>query len=1607
MHAPVIYEFDSGYVLAVPTGGGAVATGGIEDGEYFTIRDSAGLVSATFEFDKDGRLTLPAGTSTAVPIKETDSSLSVARSIVQVLQSSPLRASLSLTPRLLTNSRVQVGGSRGAQLTISPGSALTLEAARPGTAPSATLQLPATLAMQLPDPLTIHIPPSGILDGETFVISDGLTSVTFEFENIFFGNGVATGNRAVAFAPTDTPEDIGRSLVNEIAGSGLFVEPTMLGGTGNVDLGGGANFVLQLPAAAPNSLTQIGLLSLQVPPGGGGDVRDGDYFTITQGTTNYLFEFEDIVTVPGGDGARRVGSILIGFNPADTQNQLAGRIVTRLNSIPGLTLNAVNAGGGVINMTPPGVVVVTLPLVPNHLFQTGPLALQSPPSGGAAVRDGDEFTISDGSTSFLFEFEDTVTVPGGNGRSLVGSILIPFSPLDTQDQIADRILAVLPTVAGLNLNAIKMTGSARVHLGSVAYDTNAGTRVALNTSASHLSQTGSSDTLVDGQRLFITDGTKVATLELDLNDSVLPGSAAVNVAAGSTPHQIASEIIFEINRAALGLSPRHEGGGLIHVGGTVLHDLDTTGVPGIAKLGTGGAVPDGQAFYVTEGAVTKRFEYDKDGTVTPGSIRIPITDAMSRDEISLATVSAMSPGVSSLGIAPRYLGDGLIDVGGNDESDVLTLSTSLEIDAAFPPLQFRVPGPGGGAGGVIDQETFTITNLVTATDYVFEFDNNGVVLPGHLAIPFQYTNSQNDVARRIITAIAGNVPGLAPVNLGGGVVNLGGDPLEFELAFEDGLPLVATGMRGTHTPRVQVVFSPSDDFTAHDVANSIVTSINGTLNLDVQASAGASRTADQRRVELVHTSAFPWDIQFTSDDGAAFALEMPQEVIKQDKDLLRIIGVSVVDPGPLGYDSVHPDDLFTVDPNTHLPGDAFSGFNSPARGQNNVFEGLYLDDFIIGFAERGEAVSNAITSANSTFVTNPDGQPLVTEGEYQLEIRRGPDLSSPLVTAALSRSIDTNDRMATGQTLLVQRGLDIADGQTFTLSDGVRHVVFEYLDTTIPDNQPEPGRLGIPFTPAEADYVVAQRVRDAINGPDAQAVLDVTAAIADGTLIGRGSPMYSTSARVNLFGPVTLVSHATDVEEVNDSIATATPTGIFGLDSAPFLGQGGIGDNENFPLRRGFDVDLFRVDLTARTTLRIDIDAFEIGSNLDAFVRIFDQNGNPVLDPFTGLPITSDDDAGPVEFRNRLDPYLEFVPQQSGTFYIGVSGFNNVAYDPARPGSGVESRTTGFYQIEISFGRSTHADYVLYDEQGDSNLFRDQGQILIFGNTVTDSSQYGIFSTAADRQGQDLDIPRMGPVRKTPKLNTEDLVPGVVIANNVLAFNGNPTTGAGGGIYFAGDTNPATEQTAAVPFGRIVNNTIYGGVPISPTPIPVDVVFTIATSSGMANDIEELRVQIDRLNSQMRAANLDAWYGLVTYPAGNPNDAPRQIQNLSDFATFTLPDSPFSTFVTAGSTEYGSQAVLEALNALDPSTNFSFRTNSSVVVIALTDEDDDSPAIDVTAALSALTDPRQPAKFFGLTLDPNSTLGGRTGGRNYRGGQRGSDCVEQHPGGVGDGHLGR
>ena len=115
------------------------------------------------------------------------------------------------------------------------------------------------------------------------------------------------------------------------------------------------------------------------------------------------------------------------------------------------------------------------------------------------------------------------------------------------------------------------------------------------------------------------------------------------------------------------------------------------------------------------------------------------------------------------------------------------------------------------------------------------------------------------------------------------------------------------------------------------------------------------------------------------------------------------------------------------------------------------------DDIIIGFAERGERVTNA--NSNSTFPAIATADTPVNEvlqGTYQLEIRRAAEYATPLqstpleledIELLLERTFDTNDRLADAVTIVAPHGSDIADGQTLTLTDGIQDVtlVFEEL----------------------------------------------------------------------------------------------------------------------------------------------------------------------------------------------------------------------------------------------------------------------------------------------------------------------------------------------------------------------------------------------------------------------------------------------------------------------------------------------------------------------------------------------------------------------------------
>ncbi|MFV1964695.1 MAG: S8 family serine peptidase, partial [Pirellulaceae bacterium] len=250
--------------------------------------------------------------------------------------------------------------------------------------------------------------------------------------------------------------------------------------------------------------------------------------------------------------------------------------------------------------------------------------------------------------------------------------------------------------------------------------------------------------------------------------------------------------------------------------------------------------------------------------------------------------------------------------------------------------------------------------------------------------------------------------------------------------------------------------------------------------------------------------------------------------------------------------------------------------NSPG----SLNEGVYVDDLVIGFAERGEIVTGAVSS--SQFIANPDVVPgEIAQGDYQLEIRSATDFASydpVLDRQVLNKSFDTNNRFTLQTTLVAPAGDQVMDGQTFTVSDGVNEVTFEYQDPEFGGGVVA-GNVEIRFKSFvgggwvfDRDFEIARRIRDSINSAQVQTTLNITAASSDGEVSGTAS----TSNQVNLFGsavvarldPFSITETTTDANRLRDVILgegirvpassrNATFAGS-GLSAGLFVGGGGL-----------------------------------------------------------------------------------------------------------------------------------------------------------------------------------------------------------------------------------------------------------------------------------------------------------------------------------------------------------------------------------------------------------------------------------------------------------------
>ena len=267
---------------------------------------------------------------------------------------------------------------------------------------------------------------------------------------------------------------------------------------------------------------------------------------------------------------------------------------------------------------------------------------------------------------------------------------------------------------------------------------------------------------------------------------------------------------------------------------------------------------------------------------------------------------------------------------------------------------------------------------------------------------------------------------------------------------------------------------------------------------------------------------------------------------------------------------------------------------------------------------------------------------------------------------------------------------------------------------------------------------------------------------------------------------------------------------------------------------------------------------------------------------------------------------------------------------PVIPGEVSPQQLQGPYQLEIRRGteymdeesnqivRQFDSNESLVESNsngsflGDSNIIRQQGQFLIQNNIIRDASTYAISIDAA--RDPVTGAPTSGVTMNRRVLNNAQLVPGVVVSNNIVSNSGTA------GILFSGDPNTGNVPEAAVPYGRIVNNTVYGGdnaatgiqVTDRAGPTLLNNVFA-SLSTGVEVDSTSTNTTVigtsafHAVGTEVDGLSQDFGVTLTSDPfvnaaAGNfyPNKG-SGISGLVDSALGSLQDRPESTVVTEDS----------------------------------------------------------------------------------------------------------
>ena len=546
--ARLVFEFETGYQIRVPEALSLIIpragtnAGGVVDGDVFQINDGVNPV-VTFEFNNDS-VTLPGTVQIPLPTGPTpvgEAELQaflgeIADGIADAIAAVADQGSLDVSVRVIDN-RVVVGSEPGTTLV---------------TSNSGLRQAAPTLALRIPN---AGVGGAGVQDGDLFVVNDGERSLTFEFDS---GGGISS----TAFVPVPinagmVAGQVAAQVADAINGSTLGLTTTASGGLVllNLPTEGFAN----IPSGR---LSVIGVSRTAV---------DGDRLILTpaDGGPDVTLEINrtdepDANGEPIDDGVTDP-NVPLNVSRLTTAEDFAELIALTLRSleIDGLAPNVIEiASGGLVSvggeeglgMRASGVSldVSGSPGVAQsstiRIF--GPLLMQVPSTGGAALTDGSVLIVrDDAGNDTLFEFN-----VAGTGSTVAGSVVIDFNRTDDVDALTDLLVAAIDG-AGIGIDAENL-GDGLLSFGRVADDRVDTAGRPAQGIPGVLEFAVRRGNVSDGERLTIRQGGVEVTYEFEaisVGGGVGTGNVAVPFLPGSTLGNVATSLAGAINNNRRGL----------------------------------------------------------------------------------------------------------------------------------------------------------------------------------------------------------------------------------------------------------------------------------------------------------------------------------------------------------------------------------------------------------------------------------------------------------------------------------------------------------------------------------------------------------------------------------------------------------------------------------------------------------------------------------------------------------------------------------------------------------------------------------------------------------------------------------------------------------------------------------------------------------------------------------------------------------------------------------------------------------------------------------------------------------------------------------------------